>query len=133
MQLFIYLELIESIDFTNHRTYQKSPIEFVKNQCSEVLVVDLDNFSEAYYLAYSINLLDTSELVFVYIASDKNAKVLALMRFFEKLMQIGDKIKVVAVSENQVLNKILKPLGENVIFTTLESLDYQSQVRNFFI
>jgi hypothetical protein len=133
MQLFIYLELIESIDFTNHRTYQKSPIEFVKNQCSEVLVVDLDNFSEAYYLAYSINLLDTSELVFVYIASDKNAKVLALMRFFEKLMQIGDKIKVVAVSENQVLNKILKPLGEKVIFTTLESLDYQSQVRNFFI
>jgi hypothetical protein len=133
MQLFIYLELIESINFTNFKTYQKLPIEFVKNQFPEVLVVDFDNFSESYWVDYQIKLLDEFEAVFVYIASDKNAKVLGLMRFFEKLIRLSHKLRIVSASENQLINKILKPLGEKVIFIEPESLDYQNHLRNFLV
>ncbi|MCU0445305.1 MAG: hypothetical protein MUE85_10340 [Microscillaceae bacterium] len=118
MKLFIHLELIEALNLTKSPGYQKPLLESLKKTFPEVLGYDLDNFSDAHWIDTQIKLIAEAEKVFVYIISDKNAKTQALLRFFEKLIRCPQPLQVWAVSENLILNKLLKPLGERLILNS---------------
>lgn len=129
-KIFIYIE----INDLQKVSYQKDQFEWMKRILPEVQLIDFDNFSEAFIIDKSLEILNNSDKIFILIEQKNNSKEHALItRFMNKLVRQKNKeIKILLNGENEILAKMSKTLGTDHFYQNIRKEDQQLLLKDFF-
>lgn len=129
-KIFIYIE----INDLQKISYRKDQLEWMKSSLPEVQLIDFDNFSEAFIIDKSLEILNTSDKIFVLIEQKNTSKEHTLItRFINKLVRQKNKeIKILLIGENEILAKMSKTLGTDHFYQNIRKEDQQLLLKDFF-
>jgi hypothetical protein len=106
MNSLIYIEVIKQINFS----YQKEFISELKETLPNLDVFDLDNHSEASLFSYAAELIRKSDKCVLLFKVEPNATLGKAMMVVEEVLKNKDKCYVIVQGQNNMMEKITRPL-----------------------
>lgn len=115
------LNLIISLSyFTAQPLFQKNELlDFSRGNYPNLLVYDLDNFSDGISVQSITDVFPKAEKILVLIQSEENAQLGTSLSFWQKLARERPKTEIIALGDIPQLQKILIPFRE--MCTQIES------------
>ncbi|MFN6943787.1 MAG: hypothetical protein ACK4ND_02495 [Cytophagaceae bacterium] len=93
----------------------------------DILLIDIDNWSEPDFVNYVYNIINGAEKIFVYVETISEETSGVLRKIFEALIEKKEQVTLIKAGENEVIQRLLKPLQKQ----TYENTDLERMLKGF--
>jgi hypothetical protein len=125
---FILIDLSSAAAFT----YQKPPLQWVKQTFPDTTTLDLDDRSDALLVRYACRVLEEANQVIIYFQSEKEAGFGTLAPLLEQVIRQRQKCLVLLQGQHPRLHRMLQARPELPFFSSEEEADLREKMQGIW-